>query len=178
MNTHYTVSLPVKAYIKKYVATVEGYPINYSSNNMLCMIVRAYLQNKCRSGLSKQQLQTAVASRNECVEIKIPRSEKNIRTIGTYISSDNIILINRFLEFWFEAALHEFIRNYTKGNIGRYRGLKDAYVAFADHYNIILEEDISFEGLKKIDYRNRLKKSEINLFTLVPSPNTPFRQAS
>jgi hypothetical protein len=169
MNTHYTVSLPVKAYIKKYVSTVEGYPINYSSNNMLCMIVRAYLQNKCSSGLSKQQLQTAVASRNECIEIKIPRSEKNTRTIGTYINADNIILINRFLEFWFEAALQEFIKEYTKTNVGRYRGLKGAYVAFADQYNIVLEQDISFEGLKKIEYRNRQKKTEINLFTFVPS---------
>jgi hypothetical protein len=130
------------------------------------------LSNKPLSGLSRKQLETSVSSRSQVLQIKVPLNSKNLRTVGYYIREDNVVLLNRFLEECFETALRQFISEGAKGE-GRYVGYKDAYYAFAEAYNIIIDEDISFDGLKKIEYRSRKKKSE-NLFTLVPSLCNPL----
>lgn len=170
MNHHYTVSLPVKAYILRYVHTVEGKPIYFDSQSMLCQVIRAYLQNRNKSGLSRQQMQTAVSTRDALLEIKVPLNAKNLKVIGYYISEDNVVLINRFLEQCFETALQKFIKEYTaKATSNRFRDYKGAYLAFAEHYNIVLDEDITYEGLKKIEFRSREKKIAENFFTFVPS---------
>lgn len=178
MSKTYFVSIPVKAYVKKYVATVEGSPIEFSSNSMLCTIIRAFMENKNYTGLSQSQLETAINSRTEKLQISIPI--KKMYTIGTTIRQDGIIFINRFLEDCFDKALAKFMKEHTKKN-GRYRGIQEALIAFAECYNIELYEDmitgakpdITLDGLKQMDYRLR-KKSDTNkgsnIFSnLVPS---------
>lgn len=174
MSFHYSVSLPVKAYIKKYIHTIEGSPIRFDSNSMLCMIIRAYLQSKAKSGRSRQELISAVSIRRERLEIQIPKTKKNISVIGLHIKEDNIVLINRYLEELFEQELHRFINQYIQSAEGRYKGYKEAYFSFAELYNIVLEEDITFDGLKKLEYRNRKKYSEKKGFPLVPSLQRPL----
>lgn len=169
MSTHYSVSLPIKPYIKKYVHTIEGSPIRFDSNSMLCMIIRAYLQSKAKSGRSRQELTSAVSIRRERLEIQVLKTKKNVSVIGHFISEDNIVLINRYLEELFEQELHRFINQYIQSAEGRYKGYKAAYFAFAELYNIVLEEDITFDGLKKLEYRNRKKYFEKKSFPLVPS---------
>lgn len=77
--------------------------------------------------------------------------------IGTSVSFDGVVLINRFLEDSFERALRKFIDENTAP--GRYKGYKRAYQAFADHYDINLEYDITYDGLKQMDFRSRKKSS-------------------
>lgn len=170
----YTLSLPVKPYVLKYVQTVEGSPeLMFQSSSMLCTIVRAFIENKNYTGLSQQQLDTAISTRNATLRIIIPM--KQMYRIGTAIRPDGIVLINRFLEEWFERALIKFMNDHTRKD-GRYRGFKEAYFAFADLYNVEIEKDITLEGLKKMDYRLRRKKNDdpsnkngLFFSTLVPS---------
>lgn len=172
MSKHYSVSLPVRPYIKKYIASVEGTPIEFKGTSMFCLILRAYMENKSYTGFSKTQLETAIGYRTATVQIIIPI--KKIYTIGTEISPDGILLINRFLESLFERALVKFMNENTSAD-GRYKGFKEAYVAFAKLYSIDLEEDITLDGLKQMDYRLRKKienkgKKGGNFFSnLVPS---------
>lgn len=172
MRNSYSVSLPVKPYVKKYVETVEGNPILFNGKSMLCMIIRAFLQNKKSTGLSKAKLQTSVTTRTAQIEIIIPTAYINV--IGVSVSDDGVVIINRWLEEVFERALRQFIKQHTKA-AGRYKGFKNAYEAFADFYNIEIEEDITLDGLQKMDYRFRKKgdddnKNNNNFFSaLVPS---------
>jgi len=173
-NHHYTVVLPVKPYVRKYVAAIEGDTIHFNSDSMLCLIIRAYLQNSNRCGLSKQQIQTNLLTRTSEIKILIPATPKNKSTIGFELKGDHIVLINRFLEDCFERALLHYIKMHTKRE-GRFKGYKEAFYGFAELYNIVLEEDISYDGLKKIEHRSRCssadaeKKIDKNIFTLVPS---------
>lgn len=164
-NHHYTVVLPVKPYIKKYVTAIEGDPIHFDSRSMLCMIIRAYLQNKARTGLSASQFKAHQSARNQQLQIIVPI--KKMWYIGHHIKPDHMVLINRFLEDCFERALNHHINSNTKGD-GRFRGYKEAYHTFAELYSIDMGRDISYEGLKQLDFRNR-KKFEKNFLTLVPS---------
>lgn len=172
MRTTYSVSLPVKPYVLKYVQTVEGSPLNFTSSSMLCMIIRAYMENKNYTGLSQQQLNTAISTRSAVLQILIP--VKQMHRIGTTINPDGIILINRFLETCFEKALRKFIVDNIKEG-GRYKGFKEAYYAFAEMYNIDMETDITYDGLKQMDFRFRKKSEKKNdidamfFSTLVPS---------
>jgi hypothetical protein len=170
----YSVSLPVKPYVLKYVQTVEGSPqLRFESSSMLCMIVRAYIENKNYIGLSQQQFDAAISTRTATLKIVIPG--KQMYKVGTSIRPDGIVMINRFLEEWFERALVKFMNDNTR-KCGRYKGFKEAYYAFAKLYNVELEKDITIEGLKKMDYRLRRKKEDDNdnkngffFSTLVPS---------
>ncbi len=165
MTTHYSVTLPVKPYIKKYVAAVEGSPVLFTSRSMLCMIIRAYMENKNHTGLSKKQLQTSINARTATIVVQLPM--RSMHYVGTSVRPDSIILINQFLEMWFGKALLDFMKQ-TANRPGRYKGFNEAYYEFAQAYGIEIEEDISLDALKKMDYRLRHRGG--NDFTnLVPS---------
>lgn len=169
MSQFYAICLPVKPHIKKYVQAIEGSTIEWKSNSMLCMIIRAYLENKGYTGRSKEELNTAINSRTDTLQISVP--VKKMHVVGVHIRPDNIMLINRYLEDCFERSLHQFIQQSIKSNV-RYQGFNKAYEAFATLYNIQLEEDISLDGIKKIDYRFRKKNQNI-ISHLVPSVLKP-----
>jgi hypothetical protein len=166
LTNTYTVSLPVKPYVKRYVETVEGTPLQFNSKSMLCQIIRAFMQNKNYTGLSRTQLNTAISSRTATIDIILPI--QNMYKIGTSVSPHGIMFINRFLEGLFEQALNKHVRETIRRN-GRYKGFKEAYYSFAELYNIELDEDITYEGLQKMDYRFREKRMKNIFSTLVPS---------
>lgn len=171
MSRHYTVSLPVKPYIKKYIQTIEGSPIQFKGNSILCMLIRAYLENKPHSGYSRDQLASSLTARPSTIDILVPMSK--IRLIGFEIDPSQVVLINRFLEARFKEDLRRYIDKAIRAG-GRYKGYKEAYEAFADAYGIVLEEDISYDGLKQIDFRSReAKKEEKICSNPVPSQNNP-----
>lgn len=158
MSKNYSVSLPVKPYVLKYVQTIEGSStIEFRGSSMLCLILRAYIENKNYTGLSKSQMETAITHRTAKLEVLIPF--KKMYKIGTAIRPDSIVQINQFLEEWFERALVKFMNENTRKD-GRYKGFQKAYYAFAECYNIDLETDITLDGLKKMDYRLRHKKED------------------
>lgn len=156
MTKHYTVHLPVKPYIKKFVETIEGPQLRYTGTSPLCRIVCAYLENKSSTGLSAAQKADALSKRTTSIQITVPM--RCMYTIGASLSPDGILQANAYLQDEFERAVSHFLRQYTKSKEGRYKGYKDAIQAFADFYNIVLEDDITYEGLKKLEYRFRKKE--------------------
>jgi hypothetical protein len=174
----YSVVLPVKSYVRKYVAAVEGDPVYFTSSSALCMIVRAYLENSQKTLLSREQMTHYQSSRTDKITLLVPM--RKMHAIGHIISPDNLVLINRFLEDCFERALRHHVEAYTALQVGRYKGFKDAYESFATLYGLELlgsindqgaeiPPDITFDGLKKIDFRFRQKR-KLFFPTFVPSP--------
>ncbi|HYC27334.1 MAG TPA: hypothetical protein VEB42_00945 [Chitinophagaceae bacterium] len=157
------MTLPVKPYIKKYVETVEGSPIPYKGTSLLCKVVRAYLQNKNSTGLSEIQKKAALSLRTSSIEIVVPMNKMNI--VGITLSDDGILHINAYLQDVFERAVCDFIKRYTGNKLGRYKGYKAGIEDFAKLYNIDLEEDLTYDGLQKLEYRFR--KKEENFFSKI-----------
>lgn len=165
MSQFYSVSLPVKPHVKKFVQSLEGNTIYWKGTSPLCMILRAFLVNKTPIGYSSSRLHNAVSCRRSIITMYVPISKMG--TVGTYISPDNVILINRLLEDWFEKTFLSFVQVQVKKD-GRYRGYKDAIESFVALYNIDVEEDISMDGLIKMEQRSRKKVSK-NISTPVHS---------
>jgi hypothetical protein len=103
---------------------------------------------------------------------------------GFGIKPANIINLNNYLETLFDDELYRFCNDYLKyqevakkavfafveayqikiqsrqvRKINREATIKDALEAFANKLSIEIETDISFEGLKKMEYRARQRKT-------------------
>jgi len=75
---------------------------------------------------------------------------------GCAIKEKNTIFINKEIQFRFETKLYLFIeRNSIPDK--RYKKLNEAIDAFAAKYNIVIDEDISWDELVKMVQRVRLK---------------------
>ena len=95
----------------------------------------------------------------------IPQNEVIWGTGGLNIEVAKVLVINRYFGNQFEEDLYHFCqRNITPG---RYAGYDRALDLFAKRYDIEFEEDITFEALKKMEYRYR-KSFEQNLTAIVP----------
>lgn len=126
------------------------------SDNRFCLFVRACLSNNVNDGLSKENQSVRMKFFTDNLQIFIPFS--NMRRFGHTLSLDHIIMINRFLEIDFSNELVRHCRYITKGE-NRYLSYKEAYEAFLEKHHIDIEDDITFDALKKMEYRSR-KKSE------------------
>ena len=164
--SHYTVTVPVKPYIRKFVNYIEGDPILSSDQSRIWMIIRPCLEKSFCSGLSKKQIANQTLAFTDKITIHIPISK--MRLYGHSVSVASIILINRILENDFERELSNYVERSIRDHV-RYKGYKEALFAFAYENQVDLEEDISFDGLKKIEYRYRTNIKKI-CSTVVPSP--------
>lgn len=71
-------------------------------------------------------------------------------------SVDHIIAINQFWKKSFDHQLHLFCMKYVNKE-ARFAGYSMAIEAFARMNGIDIDQDISFDGLKKAEYRFRTK---------------------
>jgi hypothetical protein len=99
--------------------------------------------------------------------------------LGSELSREHIVFINRYLEAQFEEELYKYCSWYTSVKVDankRNQGYKDAIHSFAEQFNIDLlgdinhdgtqkQPDISFDGLKRkeLRYRGRLEKSKVEV---------------
>lgn len=80
--------------------------------------------------------------------------------LGADIPRMSILQINRFLENLFDQSLYLHVKARLKDD-REMKGWKDALLSFAEEYNLVLDpdigekEDITYEGLKKKEYRYR-----------------------
>lgn len=97
----------------------------------------------------------------------------NMRTVGLGLSDDAIIQLNRFFETMFENDLYEFCKRHIDPTCRR-AGYDKAITMFADQYAIDLDSDISFEALKKTEFR--MRKKYLQSFGISPTamPPRPF----
>lgn len=87
-------------------------------------------------------------------------SFKTMAYKGHSINPDKIIAINRYFEDVFIDDLYRFCLERTKGSSGWRPGIDAAIEEFARAFNIIIDTDISFDALKKAEYRHRKKQEE------------------
>lgn len=89
-------------------------------------------------------------------------NEWQFHRIGYDIPRDKAIHINRFLEASFDKDLY----TYCQANIrqhSRYRGYALAIEAFAQLHDIDIDIDITFDALKKSEYRYRKRHQRLSV---------------
>lgn len=168
----FTFRLPVKRYIQKYLTSLYGDTIPAQMETDIGFVVLNTLASRIESKVCRgYNNQWGADPYQGTVTFTIPyhyfyltKKELSIYTC---------ILLNRYFENKFEEDLSRYVDMQDTEGRGKY---KAAIEAFAYQYNVEIEEDISFDALKKMEYRARKKNEENNLRRLSPSTNL-FTQA-
>lgn len=160
--TYYTIEIPCKPYIYKYIVTIFGELIIADTKSSIGMMMMLSLSKEIYRG--KFYNNGHEFTYDNCKHsIKVGLTKFQFDNFGSDISRVHIAHFNNFFESWFEEQLFCFVQDKLYNDTC---DIKEALHAFASRYNIILdadvnsEPDISYEGLKKKEYRYRKGKSK------------------
>lgn len=172
----YSVKVPTKAYLRKYIYARWGQPglplkLDYTTiygTMILCLLDK----ESFTIAMSDRYKEVRTSYFKDHVEFVAPITSMHFR--GHSLSQDKVIAINRFFEDFFVEDLYRFCKHHIdpQPKQSRRPGIDKAIYSFADMYGIDLEDDITFEALKKAEWRYR-KKHQEKMLSFVPSLKKP-----
>lgn len=171
MPERFTVTIPCRPHIAKYAALRYGSYITINNSHTLGALIIGLLQKpsfNCRYNKINQ----SIRYQQFTASIQLHFDKQYLYHYGLVLTPDHIIQINTFLENDFSDRLAIFTWSRIQHNT-RYKGYSKALMDFADQYNIIIDQDITFDGLKKIEYRTR-KNLKLSLAILSRPVTTRF----
>lgn len=154
----FTITVQTKPYIKKYLHAKYGNPLIFSTDNYFGICLAGLLQRPIRVHKKKEALRLRTDRFNAFLEISCPMSFLTNDVLGFDISDSNVISLNKLFEEKFEEELTFYT---TILNICGVE-TKDALEDFCKNYDIEIGDDISFDALKKKEYRFRKKYTNIS----------------
>jgi len=173
VESYYPLIIPTKPYIKQYLQALYGNPVIFNSSNSLGIILVALLERPFKSHKRKDILSFRVFDKFDTpMHTYLPKSWLKNYKYGHTLSDQNIIALNKFFENQFEEDLYkacELARIYKVE-------LKKAMEEFCWRHCIEIEEHISFEALKKKEYRFRIEQEKQKQKTLQKHPPPLSRQ--
>lgn len=150
----YTIHLPVKTYIRKYLEQRFGNPIVIDGKTIISDIVLSKLSSKLNSKLPPTDIDTRLNRFTDQIPIRIPFHYWY--SLEKTFSQHSIVRINRFFENSFEEDLHKHVDLQMRYIPKMER--KTAIESFAAEHRLDIELDITFEAMKKMEYRHRQEK--------------------
>jgi hypothetical protein len=157
----FTICLPTKAYLKKYIHTLYGDPVVIKASNVFADVFLAMLQVPVPVKHSRPLLDQQLNRYSSIVEVKVPVSM--FYRLPKEPGEHSVIRINRFFENRFEEDLAK-----TVGHMQAILQIErqQAIEKFAEDHRIDIDVDITMDALKKKDYRFRKEKEEISKLSL------------
>lgn len=177
MSKGLKVTIQTKPYLKKYLHTLYGNPLRFTSDNEFGICLAAFLHRPVsnlfntdpvpvlayKSHDNKQILKMRLDSYESFIDIHLPKTFLTERRGGFDIKDQHVIVLNKLFEKKFEADLWRLC---TVMNILGVE-IKEALTEVAESYNIVIDEDITYEALKQKEFRYR-KKMELSAPDLSP----------
>lgn len=154
MGDYYFLSIPVKRHIAKFINSTEGDHIVINNKNYYWTLIRPYITYRINTGHKTTITDTSFGK----IKIKLPQSK--MRAYGVQPRPGTVGAINQVLNDYFSLELSYFVHTWLK-NDGRYKGFKSAIHEFCKMHNIVIDEDISFDALKKLEFRNRYRRKKL-----------------
>ncbi len=176
---HFSLSIPTKTYLKKYLHKRYGLPIPVNSQSLFGMVMISFLEKKVYSDQPIADRDFRYASFTDKVEVVLPAYR--FYHLGLHVTKEKAIVLNRYFEEQFEEDLYrhclvrvdsERAKLHRKGKGGC--GYDKAINEFAALHGIDLEEDITFECLKKSEYRHRKKLEKTFSGNVLSSGRAPL----
>jgi hypothetical protein len=173
----FSVTIPTKTYLAKYIHGRYGKPVIIDHRTVIGCMMLSFLDKKIYQDTPTIWRNLRFEKFTEKVEMVLPAHRAYNYHTGLNIGKDKAIVINRYFETQFEEDLHRYCFSYVnpvlrdriyKGKGGC--GYEKAITEFAEMYGIELDVDISFECLKKSEYRFRKKIGKMH------SVNVPQKQ--
>lgn len=163
----FSVTIPCKSYIKKYYTAVYGPAIELTHRSDFGDTILTKMSNVSLSKASKKGLNLEFQEYNEHIKFKLPFDL--FYRIENELNQQQIYNINRFLENVFETDIFITIRVAAIFGVQRNTCIR----AIADACNIILDEEITFDAIKKQEGRYRHTPTAGNHFLL--SMSSPLK---
>lgn len=155
---YYSVAIPMKPYIKKYVQHIYGSVLRLDHSTTIGSIVLCLLTNDHYSiKISNENADQRLKHLTEKIYIIGPLKAMSYR--GFTLTNDKIIAINRFFENCFTDHLHTFCECSIKQTLWR-PGVDNAIRTFAESHGIEIDVDVNYEALKKSQYRYRVRHNK------------------
>jgi hypothetical protein len=156
---HYSVNLPTKAYLCRYVQAIYGHEIDkkviIDPQTDFGDLIFTKMASNIHCNLSPCEVNSKLSRMPETLQLKIPMHWFRKLPVKD-LSPHQIIRINRHLENLFEKDLCDIVsRAHDIMGIDR----KTAIECFAVNHGIQLEYDITFDGLKQMEFRYRKKNA-------------------
>lgn len=151
MANYFSVSIHTKPFLKKYLETLYGSPIIFQTDNYFGMSVAGLLDNPIEFHKTKAELRLRTDRYTTRLDIHCPMTFLTKRRFGFHISDQHTISLNKLFELRFEEDLYKFCLTYSIMGIDNKVAIDD----FCRCYGIEIEDDISFEAIKKKEYRYR-----------------------
>jgi len=162
----YTVLIPTSPHLRKFLSVEYGNPVKLDNGSLLGVVIISLLsKGNFHVALKPNQKKKLVDSFTVSFSCIAPISL--MKDYGHTITSDKIIQLNRFYEHLFYEKMFVFIQH--RLNIGKRKlGVQDAIIEFCNYYDIELDREISYDALKKKEWRWRTKQKNI-IRAFVPS---------
>lgn len=160
----FTFRLPVKKHIKKFLSTKFGDTIPAQMNTDIGFVVLNTISSRIESQVARGY--NKVFANTYQAEITFIIPFHYFYLTKKEVSINTCILLNRYFENRFEEEFCSWMEGkneYGRGGFNRWLGTyRKGIEEFCRKYNIEIEDDISYDGLRKIEYRHRKKNN--NLF--------------
>lgn len=152
----YKIHLPTKPYLARYLTTLHGQHITIDPATDFGDIIITKLSSTLHCTMDKHDIDVRLNRLTDRVTFHIPIHWWYKLAIKEF-TPHQVIRLNRYFENQFENEMHQVVhRACTWLNIPR----QIAIEYFAKNHGIQLERDISFEGLKKMEYRYRIAHTQ------------------
>jgi len=170
MAQTFSVQIPTSPHIKCLIRHEFGDPIPINNQSLIGVFMIGVLQ---KENFNTRQPDGKADTRflyfTEKVTCVAPISL--LKDMGWNLKRDHIIQFNRFFEEYFDRELYIHVKRNTLTDT-RYAGYKQAIESFAARYFIEVEQHITYEALKKKEYRYRMKVEDVQekSFATLSSP--------
>lgn len=162
----FTFRLPVKKYIQKYLTSLYGETIAATMETDIGFVVLNTIASRIDAQVARGYNKVFNNTYQAQVTFIIPFHYFYLTK--KEISVSTCILLNRYFENKFQEDLMKFM---ALANLNQWGNYRKALEQFAEIHKIDIEEDITYDGLRKIEYRCSKKNSEKSLCGLSPIYN-------
>lgn len=173
MPRYFSVNIPTNTYIKKFIQKRYGNPVPINNNSLLGVVLIAVMDKpKYHVHLKPHEKDSCLKTYTDTLPCVAPLSL--LKDYHFHLTKDQIIQINRYFEQSFKEALYIFCANRVDHQ-KRVKGYDNAIFDFAECYQIAIGTDVTFDCLKKMEYRKR-KELEVKFFEDMSTSKTALQQ--
>ena len=153
MVKQFSVLIPTSVHIKKFLHKEYGNPIKIDCYTLMGIVIISLLE-KQSFHVAMHEVDKKKKFSNYIVEVVCKAPLSMMKDYGHCMSIDKVVQINRFYEKLFYEKLFLFVQHKLDKN-KRKMGVQDAINEYCDIYGIDIDTDISYDAMKKAEYRNR-----------------------
>lgn len=156
MSAYLPVTIPTKKFLKKYLQANYGEELIFNMDSDMGYFLSLLMEKRIYPEYDRQQIHRSIDKYDILVTIRLPRKWVEKYRYGFDIDPKKAVFFNKMIFRSFRQELFRYCALMEIHNIEK----KHALLDFARYYKLEIDEDITFETLKKMEYRYRQKYFE------------------